>query len=164
LQTTIGDESNEQIRLSINIFRRAVFNGCRRRLQVAGNPPYTLEQSVVASGGDTSAGSQFSTTGTIGQSLTNASGNSPYSIKSGFFTAVALAPTAATVTIGGRVLTYDGRGIRNVILTMTDSSGANRTARTTAFGYYRFSDVPAARLISSRHAPNALPSRRRHRF
>lgn len=54
-----------------------------------------------------------------------------------------LTPTAASVTIGGRVTTADGRGIRNVVITITDSSGAIRTAMTTSFGYYRFDDVQA---------------------
>lgn len=52
------------------------------------------------------------------------------------------APTAASATIGGRVLTESGRGIRNVWITLTDSSGNVRTA-TTTFGYYRFADVAA---------------------
>ncbi|MEJ7700396.1 MAG: carboxypeptidase-like regulatory domain-containing protein [Pyrinomonadaceae bacterium] len=51
--------------------------------------------------------------------------------------------TAATVAVGGRVMTASGRGIRNVSVTMTDESGNIRTAITTSFGYYRFVDVPA---------------------
>jgi hypothetical protein len=54
-----------------------------------------------------------------------------------------LAPTAATVSISGRVTSITGRGIRNVRLTLTDSSGQIRTATTTSFGYYRFDDVQA---------------------
>lgn len=52
-----------------------------------------------------------------------------------------LAPTAANVSVSGRVLTSDGRGIRNVIVVLTDQSGATRTARSSSFGYYRFDDV-----------------------
>ena len=52
-------------------------------------------------------------------------------------------PTAATVTVGGRVTTALGRGIRNVVIRLTDESGNIRSATTTAFGYYRFTDVPA---------------------
>lgn len=114
--------------------------------QVASNPPYTLDQSVIAGGGGTSssAGNTYSITGAIGQSVTDASSNSPYSIKSGFFTAAApLAPTAAMVSVSGRVLTNEGRGIRNVILILTDSNGYFKTATTTAFGYYSFADVVA---------------------
>ncbi len=54
-----------------------------------------------------------------------------------------LGTTAATVSVGGRVKTSTGRGIRNVVITMTDSQGNIRTARTTSFGYYRFEEVAA---------------------
>jgi hypothetical protein len=51
--------------------------------------------------------------------------------------------TAASVTVSGRVMTSGGRGIRNVIITMTDTNGNVRTAISTSFGYYRFTDVAA---------------------
>jgi len=54
-----------------------------------------------------------------------------------------LVPTAASVTVGGRVMTSLGRGIRNVRVTMIDGGGNVRTAITGAFGYYRFEDVAA---------------------
>ena len=53
------------------------------------------------------------------------------------------AATAASVSVGGRVMTASGRGIRNVYLTLTDSNGNNRLAVSTSFGYYRFEDVAA---------------------
>lgn len=55
----------------------------------------------------------------------------------------AVAPTAASVLIGGRVLTTTGRGLANATVILTDQNGNRRTARTTAFGYFRFTDVPA---------------------
>lgn len=114
--------------------------------QVASNPPYTLEQSVIAGGGGTSsdAGNQFSVTGSIGQSITDSSSASPYAVKSGFFTAPPVfAPTAAQVTIGGRATTSTGRGIRSVLIRLTSADGTIRLATTTAFGYYRFTEVNA---------------------
>ena len=57
----------------------------------------------------------------------------------GLFTATG--PTAATVSVSGRVTTAQGRGIKNVVITMTDSSGNQRRAQTTSFGYFRFEDV-----------------------
>lgn len=116
------------------------------RAQVASNPPYTLEQSVIAGGGGTSsdAGNQFSVTGSIGQSITDSSSASPYAVKSGFFTAPPVfAPTAALVTIGGRAITSTGRGIRSVLIRLTSADGTIRFATTTAFGYYRFTEVNA---------------------
>lgn len=52
-----------------------------------------------------------------------------------------LAPTAASVTIGGRVLTAKGRGISRAIVAITDAQGAIRTALTNQFGYYRLTDI-----------------------
>ena len=49
--------------------------------------------------------------------------------------------TAAGATIGGRVLTTDGRGIRNALVTITNSNGETRTTQTSTFGYFRFSDT-----------------------
>lgn len=50
-------------------------------------------------------------------------------------------PTAAGVTVSGRVLTPDGYGLRNAIVSITDSTGITRTARTTTFGYYTFENI-----------------------
>lgn len=55
----------------------------------------------------------------------------------------ALAPTAASVTVAGRVATQAGQGIRNVTITMTDTNGTIRTAKSSSFGYYRFTDLTA---------------------
>ena len=54
-----------------------------------------------------------------------------------------LAPTAASVSIGGRVTTSTGRGIRNVVILMTDGGGQIKTAITGSFGFYSFPDVQA---------------------
>ena len=52
-------------------------------------------------------------------------------------------PTAAGVWVSGRVLTPDGRGLRNAAVILTDASGRVRATRTTTFGYYRFENVAA---------------------
>jgi hypothetical protein len=52
-----------------------------------------------------------------------------------------LAPTAANVSVGGRVLSAQVHGIRNASVTLTDANGATRTVITSSFGYYRFDDV-----------------------
>lgn len=54
---------------------------------------------------------------------------------------VQLAPTAANVSISGRATTANGNGISGVGLTLTALDGAQRTAITSSFGYYAFSDV-----------------------
>lgn len=53
----------------------------------------------------------------------------------------ALAPTAAAVSVSGRILNADGAGVRNAIVTLTDQNGVTRRMLTGSFGYYRFEDV-----------------------
>ena len=50
-------------------------------------------------------------------------------------------PTAAAVSVSGRVLTQTGRGIKNVMIALTDSAGNTRIILTGSFGYYRFNEV-----------------------
>jgi hypothetical protein len=52
-----------------------------------------------------------------------------------------LAPTAAAVSISGRVLNERSGGVGNAIVVMTDPNGVTRSVRTNPFGYYRFADV-----------------------
>ena len=52
----------------------------------------------------------------------------------------ALAPP---VMVSGRVVTPDGRGLRNAVVSLIDSQGVRRTATTSSFGIYSFSDVRA---------------------
>jgi len=51
--------------------------------------------------------------------------------------------SAAAVTVAGRVLTQDGRGIAKAIVSISDQSGNFRTAMTNPFGYYTFEGVAA---------------------
>jgi hypothetical protein len=59
-----------------------------------------------------------------------------------------IGPTAASVSVSGRVMTQSGRSIRNVQITLTDSNGNKQTARTTSFGYYRFDNVTAGETVT----------------
>lgn len=74
------------------------------------------------------------------QAIANATGGNGADI--GAFEAQ-LAPTAAAVTISGRAVTDTGIGIRNVRISLTDAAGNVRTVQTSAFGYYRFTQVQA---------------------
>lgn len=53
--------------------------------------------------------------------------------------------TAAGVDVSGRIVTADGRGLRNATVKLSDSSGAARVVTTGSFGYYRFEDVEVGR-------------------
>src|ERR1035437_5889922 len=46
--------------------------------------------------------------------------------------------------ISGRVLTADGRGLRNATVLLLDSSGNVRIATTSSFGFYMFNDIDDA--------------------
>ncbi len=62
----------------------------------------------------------------------------------------AFAPTAASVSVSGRVLTADGQGIGKARVSLADTDGNTRTILTNPFGYYRFDgvEVGAAYVIS----------------
>ena len=54
---------------------------------------------------------------------------------------VTIGPNAARVTISGRVVSPDGRMLKNVKVTLLDSNGKPRTVTTNSFGNYSFDDV-----------------------
>ena len=54
-----------------------------------------------------------------------------------------LAPTAAEVSVGGRVTTAEGFGIRRALVTMTDQNGQRRETLTGKLGVFKFDDVAA---------------------
>jgi hypothetical protein len=52
-------------------------------------------------------------------------------------------PTAATVSVSGRVLSTMGRGVSNAVVHLTNQNGEIQTTRTTLFGYYTLKDIAA---------------------
>jgi hypothetical protein len=51
-------------------------------------------------------------------------------------------PTAALATVQGSVVTENGRGIRNIIVSITNGSTSEvKVARTNPFGYFRFDEL-----------------------
>ena len=57
------------------------------------------------------------------------------------------APTAANVTIGGRIVTANGQGIRNVRVILTDQNGTTRSVSTNSFGIYGFENVEVGQTL-----------------
>ena len=103
---------------------------------------FEIRQSIVASGGASNlAGGPFTIGATAGQTSSGNSGAGNFSLRGGFWEFQSLAPTAANVTIGGRIVTAGGAGVRNVMVTLTDTRGTIRTTVTGTFGMYRFTDV-----------------------
>jgi hypothetical protein len=56
--------------------------------------------------------------------------------------------TASGVTVSGRVLSPDGRGVRGATITITDSEGVSRSVATSDRGRYQFVDVPSGRTYT----------------
>lgn len=117
--------------------------------QTGGN--YAITQSVVASGGQTSAGGNFAVDGTIGQNLAGAisvgGANNQYAVRGGFWAADSLAPTAANSSISGRITDLNNTGIPRVTVTVLDAyTGITRSTMTGSFGFYRFDELAAAHL------------------
>lgn len=57
------------------------------------------------------------------------------------FTNTQFQPSAASVTVSGRVLTSNGMPLMRARVYMTDEGGNVRTAISNSFGYYRFDEV-----------------------
>lgn len=53
------------------------------------------------------------------------------------------APTAARVSITGRVLASNGRPVTNTTVALANAAGQTVTARTSSFGYFRFDEIQA---------------------
>lgn len=69
------------------------------------------------------------------------------------FVVASLAPTAASVAVGGRISDVNGNGISKVRVSITNQSGETQTMLTNAFGYYRFDEIPVGEtyIISIAH-------------
>ncbi len=135
---------------------------CAARGQIATSENFALEKAVVANGGGASAGTTFSVSGTAGQSAAGETSGPTFRLQGGFWSAIA-APTAANVSIEGRIFTPDGRGLRNAVVYLTGASGATRSTRSSTFGYYRFDEIEAGQIVIVavnaklyRFAPRAL--------
>jgi hypothetical protein len=101
-----------------------------------------LKQSIIANGGEMTEGGVFAIDATIGEPIAGRLEQvGQYRIYNGFWTPNTFAPTAATVPLGGRITTANGRGIRSVRVTLTAPNGETRTVMSGTFGNYRFTDV-----------------------
>ncbi len=57
------------------------------------------------------------------------------------FTVFGQASTASNISVSGRVLTPDGRGLRNTTVTLTDALGGVHRVTTSSFGFYSIDDI-----------------------
>jgi hypothetical protein len=84
----------------------------------------------------------------------------PMGASSADFT-ITLAPSAAGVSISGRVADLSGRGISGAYVTITDQNGVANYTRTNGFGYFKFDSVEAGQtyIVSVSHKRYRFQSR-----
>jgi hypothetical protein len=106
---------------------------------------FVIIKSTTAGGGGTASGASITVTSSMGEAVSGTSSSGGiFSVGSGFQPPPPQAvPTAANVTVSGRVLTASGSGIRNAVVTLIDTRGVVRSVSTSSFGYYHFEDVRA---------------------
>jgi hypothetical protein len=110
---------------------------------VASGGQFTLEKTVLAGGGLNKQTAPLTENATAGQTVAGLRSTAgQFSLYSGFWTPDNLSPTAAAAVVGGRILTAGGQGIRSVQVTITFPSGEIRSTVSSAFGYYRFAEIP----------------------
>jgi hypothetical protein len=113
-----------------------------------GGGDFVITQAVIASGGSHSTAGDFSIDATTGQlEAGGAIGFGPFAITSGFWNYTHLAPTAAGVTISGRIVSKQGVGISNARLHLQTQSGQMYVSRSAAFGYYMFEEIEAGQTV-----------------
>ncbi|MGB5012725.1 MAG: LamG-like jellyroll fold domain-containing protein, partial [Pyrinomonadaceae bacterium] len=80
-----------------------------------------------------------------------------------FAIAKPLVPSSSTVSVSGRVLTANGQGIKNTILSLSLADGTVVRTRSSSFGYYRFDNVESGQSavlsIHSKRYTFAQPNR-----
>jgi hypothetical protein len=105
---------------------------------------YEITQSVIANGGGKSGDATYVIEGTFGQHGAGPPSTfAPYTFQPGFWQSF-FAPTAASVSISGRVVTTAGRPVQGSRVILTGFGGeAARTAFTGTFGFYRLEGIQA---------------------
>lgn len=108
---------------------------------------YELTRSVVATGGGDVAGGTYAGTTTIGQPAVG--GFITFGLDSEYtgFWSPGFAPTAAGISITGRVLAPSGAGLSGATLYLTQQNGQTLVARSSGFGYYQFDDVEVGQTV-----------------
>jgi hypothetical protein len=103
---------------------------------------FNITSSTIAAGGGDVTGTGFSVTGTKGQPVAGTVSTGPgFSVESGFWHNTYASPTAAGVAVGGRVVSPDGRGLRGVMIELSDGAGGTTSAPADGRGFFHFDNV-----------------------
>lgn len=109
---------------------------------------FEITGGTIAGGADAMSADDFELDGTLGQPDAGGSiGAGNFALTSGFWNYTALAPTAAGVTVSGRIVTPDGVGISNARIFVQTHDGQIFFTRSASFGYYMFEDIAAGQSI-----------------
>ena len=142
--TSFQGGANRVVIWNISGTTRPPINTANVRISLSTDGGQTFPTILAASTPNDGSESVFipNTPTTTGRIKIEAVGNIFFDINDANIT-INATPTAARVSVSGRVTTADGRGIRNVSVTLTDANGNSRSALSSTFGYYRFADVAA---------------------
>lgn len=107
---------------------------------------FDMTHNHVPGGGGGSSGTNsegsFSITGSIGQGVAGTTSTlSTFAIRGGFWAFQDLAPTAARVSISGKVVTASGLPIPQVRVYLIDPNGHARIKLSNSFGNYTFDEI-----------------------
>lgn len=102
---------------------------------------FSLDGRITVAGSATSLAIQPDGKILVSGSQTISGGNTGF-LTSRFLNTIT-APTAAFVTIAGRVSTAKGSGMARATVYLTDQNGNIRTAKTNSFGYFRLTGIEA---------------------
>ncbi len=120
-------------------------------------PQFEIRQSVIANGGGfsegTSNGRTFGVTSTQAEAVAGVNSTGPgFGVRGGFWQFF-LGPTAAHVSISGRVMALNGRPVSRAVVQILDASGVQRSVFTNVFGRFRFEGIEAGQtyIVDVRH-------------
>jgi len=63
------------------------------------------------------------------------------------FQYTSLGPTSGAAFVAGRILTSDGNGLRNAVVSITDQAGQTVSARSGNFGYFRIENLDTGQSV-----------------
>lgn len=106
--------------------------------------PFAIKRNIPLPGGVLQA-QGLTLESVLGQPLVGITSNGPISVSGGIIVPQ-LVPTAAQVSVSGRVLGPGGTfAVRNAVVSIVDLDGIERIAVTGTFGFFKFTGISAGR-------------------
>lgn len=109
---------------------------------------FEITEAVITTGGGGATNGILDADVVIGQSVqTGSSGSGIFTLTSGFWNYTPLAPTAASISISGRVLNGAGGGVASAAVYLQGQDGELRVTKSTSFGHYRFDNILTGQAV-----------------